>query len=463
MSMTRRDALLGGAGLAAGAALARSFVPEAHGADHQTLLRNLHAALSPAQREVLFYPWDHPSRQLVNTVSILKNPHVGTVLNAEQMPYVWGLWRTMQSEAGLVRFREPLRAEAGGLDGCVLIVYGDPHSGPCQSNISGGHLQLRGGDLPGGSFGDGMSYGHQVGNRELRVPGNVWAFHSDAANRVLASLSAAQRERAVVEKTPHELTVQLQGPQGRFAGLAGAEMSEAQQVELRSLLEAVLSAYPAARANEALADIEATGGVDALHISYSAAHGFFEDGTPFAEHGWRDGELPYFQIWRIEGPGTAIHFQGYPHVHAYIHVARHPERQHAGGILARTPERLTDAQVRRFMERTMALATDSDLGLFPGELPAQVPAGEVSEGLLWSLDPFANQLDVLRISGEQMNVALRERLGVTELSRTYRLAVPDYYANVFAEEIGAWQAREPTGLVLRDVLVERVRATSRIG
>jgi hypothetical protein len=457
MAFTRRDAMFALAGATAAGAFSHGLAPSAHAGDHATLVRQLHASMTPAQRRAIFLPWEHPSRQLVNTVAILKNPHLGTLLDAHQRALVWAMWHGMQSEAGRARFREPLRAEAGGLDGCVLAIYGDPQSGPCQSVISGGHLQMRGGDIPNGAFGDGFSYGHQVGNGIVRVPGNVWAFHSDAANALFSALSSGQRRAALALAAPYELTVQLQGADGIFEGLAGAALNADQRAMLVSFLEDILSAYPEERAREALSDIEANGGVDRLHLRYFAEQAYYTDGATLAQAGWRADALPYFQVWRIDGPGTVIHFKGAPHVHAYVHIARDPGRQNVGDVLTRTDQLLEGESLRGFMETAMANAAGADIGLFPGDVAARFPAGEVSEGLVWSLDPFANRLHVVQMHGSAMTDMVRAKGRAVDPTRTYRLVAPDYYLDVFGDEIGEWSSREDTGLVLRDVLVDALR------
>ncbi len=457
MPLTRRDAMFAVAGVTAAGAFTHGLAPSAHAADHTTLVRQLHASMTPAQRAAVFLPWEHPSRQLVNTVAILKNPHLGTLLDAEQRALVWAMWHGMQSDGGRARFREPLRAEAGGLDGCVLTIYGDPNTGPCQSVISGGHLQMRGGDLPNGAFGDGFSYGHQVGNGIVRVPGNVWAFHSDGANALFSALSAEQRKVAVAQGAPYELTVQLQGHDGVFEGLSGAALSPDQRGMLASFLEEILSAYPPARVREALADIQANGGVDHLHLRFFAEYAYYADGATPAQVGWRADELPYFQVWRIDGPGTVIHFKGAPHVHAYVHIARDPAHQNVGDVLATTDQLLEGVVLRAFMETAMADAVGADFGLFPGDVAARFPAGEVSEGLVWSLDPFANRLHVVEIRGDAMAEGLRTKGWAIDPARTYRLVAPDYFLDVFGKDIGQWAARQDTSLILRDVLVDALR------
>ena len=84
----------------------------------------LDRTLSDNQREQIFLPWDHPSRQLIHNVPIFERPHLGTLLSAEQQSWVRGGFDAMLSGEGRRLFRGPLNVEAGGLDGCVLLCYG---------------------------------------------------------------------------------------------------------------------------------------------------------------------------------------------------------------------------------------------------------------------------------------------------------------------------------------------------
>ena len=58
--------------------------------------------------------------------------------------------------------------------------------------------------------------------------------------------------------------------------------------------------------------LEAGGGLKKTHISFFSQGDLDEDGI--------------WDIWRIESPTVVCHFRGSPHVHAYINVARRPEK-----------------------------------------------------------------------------------------------------------------------------------------
>ncbi|MBM4205414.1 MAG: hypothetical protein FJ194_14890 [Gammaproteobacteria bacterium] len=458
LTPTRRQLLLGAGVAAAAAAGSRWLVPEVQAMPHRQLVSEFRRSLSRDQIEAIFLPFDHPSRQIVNTIAIRKSPHIGTLLNAEQIPYAWRLWSTMQSEAGKPRFIEPLKAEAGGLDGCVLSIYGDPDDGPCQSVISGGHLDLRAGDQLHGGFGDGVAWGHQIGNHQLRVPGNVWAHHSDALNRLVALLEPEQLSRAICGNPPNELLLQVQSAGGQFEGLAVRAMSEAQQTVFCELITTVIASFTPEHAKTAMDDITANGSFEDLHVALYRDFGFYGDGLKFSDQPERDGQLPYFQVWRIEGPGMILHFQGWPHVHAYLRLSREPRRQHVGEALGEVTALVEGERVRTFMETAMQQPFAAEGGFMPGLLPARFVPGPVTTGTLYSFDPFANQVVIAHVRGDQLRGTLQERFGGTDPSGTYRLATIDYALEEYADEFGTIERVENTGMLLRDVLIDHARS-----
>ena len=59
-------------------------------------------------------------------------------------------------------------------------------------------------------------------------------------------------------------------------------------------------------ADEAMAILKATGGLEKLHMA------FYQQGDLQNDKVW--------DIWRVEGPSFVWHFRGAPHVHAYINI-----------------------------------------------------------------------------------------------------------------------------------------------
>jgi hypothetical protein len=330
----------------------------------------------------------------------------------------------------------------------------------------GGHVMLRGGgeSLEGAAFGGGLAYGHQIGNHRWRVEGNSFAPHGDAANRLYASLSPQERARAVLPSPPHELVLQVQRAGARFDGARVGSLSEPAQEEAARLVDAVLSSYPEAARARALSCIEGNGGRETLHVAFYASHGFYSDMRAWgalepAERAQRGD--PYWQVWRVEGPGTILHFKGYPHVHAYVQVVRDPARANLGESLGATSGGIEGERLRRVLEGAMRRGTGEALAFHADEVPGRFCPGEITTGLAYSLDPYRNHVAVASIQGRAMSAALRERLaaGGFEVlpTHSYRVATTEYFAQE-SEIFGEPDAVEAGDLLLRDALVAHLRA-----
>ena len=141
---------------------------------------------------------------------------------------------------------------------------------------------------------------------------------------------------------------------------------------------------------------------------------------------------PYWQVWRIEGPGTILHFKGYPHVHAYVQVVRDPARANLGESLGAISGGIEGERMRRVLEGAMRRATGEALAFHADEVPGRFCPGEITTGLAYSLDPYRNHVVVASIEGRAMSAALRERLaagGVEVLpTQSYRVATTEYFA-----------------------------------
>jgi hypothetical protein len=429
------------------------------------LLRALAASLTPRQRELLVLPADHPSRQIANTISVLERPHLGTLLSPGQRALVEQLCSSMLSAQGRAAFAGTLAVE-GRLDGCVLTIYGEPESARAQVVLMGGHLMLRAGgeDAGGSAFGGGLAYGHQVGNHRWRVEGNSFAPHGDAANRLYARLAPEERMRAVLPSPPHELVLQVQRAGARFDGARVGSLSERAQEEAGRLLDTVLASYPEAARERARSCIEGNGGREALHVAFYATHGFYSDmrswGALEPAARARRGD-PYWQVWRIEGPGTILHFQGYPHVHAYIQVVRDPARANLGEALGETSEGVEGERLRRVLEGALRRATGEALAFHADPVPGRFCPGEITTGLAYSLDPYRNHVVVAKAEGRAMSAALRARVEAggaeVEPKRRYRVATTQYFAAT-PEIFGEPESVEWSDLLLRDALVAHLRA-----
>jgi hypothetical protein len=468
--LTRRALLLGASALAglalSGAGRRFGLLGDASaGDDHSALLARLHASLSADQRRLVCFPWDHPAQQVTNTAPVLRRPHIGTLLSAEQRELVLALVTGMLSPAGVRAFAPTLAVEAGGVAACNLALYGEPGARGFQASISGAHLHVRTptARASGVAFGGPIAYGQQRGNHEFKVAGNSFAFHSDLANHLYAALTPAQRDRARTSEQAQEYVLQAQAEGGRFLGLPARDMNDAQQARLRALLEGVFASYPPGAQAEAFSHIDHNGGIAQLHAAFFADKGFYPDRKTYAElppaERARRGE-PYFQVWRIEGPGTVIHFKGHPHVHAYINVVRDPLRANVGEALARLDAAIEGEGVQRLLRTALARQTGAAAGYSGSEVTGRLCPGEVTTGALWSLDPYDNTVVVATIRSEAMAKDLRAALAAQGVAAPagarLRVATSAYFAGD-KSEFGTPEAVELTGRSLRELLVAHVR------
>jgi len=471
-----RRAFLLGAGAGAGLLIARGLgisplaAREAGAAGYEARLRALALSFTPRQRELLVFPADHPTRQIANTISVIERPHLGTLLSPAQLALAESLCLSLLSERGRADFAGTFAVE-GRFEGCVLALYGEPESGRAQTVLMGGHVLVRGGgeSAEGAAFGGALAYGHQIGNGRWRVPGNSFAPHADAANRLFASLTPAERERAILPEPPHELVLQVQRAGAPFPGARLGSLSEDAQAQAARLLEVVFASYPRAERERAFASIDGNGGIEALHVAFYASHGFYSDlqawGSLGPDERARRGD-PYWQVWRVEGPGTIVHFKGHPHVHAYLQVVRDPARANFGETLGETASTIEGEPMRRLLEAALRRATGEASAFHADEIPGRFCPGEITTGLAYSLDPYRNHVVVATIEGRAMSAALRDRLraagAAIEPARRQRVATTQYFASqpaIFGEP----DSVERSGQLLRDALVEHLRAGGLAG
>jgi hypothetical protein len=459
-SLTRRAALVGSggaAGLLLGGGLTATLRPAP--ASHDEIVRALASSLTPLQRRLMIFPADDPTRQIANTIAVLERPHLGTLLSSAQMALVEHLYDSMLSPRGRQALARTVATE-GRLSGCVLAIYGEPESGTARTVISGGHLLVRGGgEREGGSvLGGATAYGHQKGNGRWRVPGNAFAYHGDAANRLFAALSAEQQARAVLSSPPHELTLQLQDQRGRFPGAPLGGLTDAGREAASGLLDAVLGLYPAEAGARARAAIEANGGLERLHFACFADKGFYRDMRTWAslDPAERAGRgTPYWQVWRLEGPGTVVHFQGHPHVHAYLHIARDPARANIGEVLADTSVAIQGPAMRSFIEGAFRRATGEALAYAWPDWPGRFCPGEITTGLANAVDPFRESIVLAEIDGPALAAPLRERLRLAPTGR-HRVATTAYLAGERAL-FGQADRVVPTHLPVREAIIAHLR------
>jgi len=313
--VSRRDFLKDTAATAALLACASHAAPKGASAaapkkSGESLVKELYRSLTKEQRKILVLPWDDPRRKRVSPNWEIVDLPIRDVLNKEQQQLVVEIVRSITSEDGFERIMRQMKDDWGGLTRYTCAIFGDPESGKFEWELTGRHATLRcdGDSVEGTAFGGPIVYGHAPQfNEKPGHPGNVFWYQAVRANQVFQALDGKQRKRALLPKAPPETQVQIRRHAKERPGLPVAELSADQKELVLQVIHDILLPYREKDRQEALATIEAGGGVDALHIA------FYQQGDIGNDKVW--------DIWRIEGPTAVFHFRGAPHIHAYINVA----------------------------------------------------------------------------------------------------------------------------------------------
>ena len=324
--MNRRLLLQGaaGVGLAAGVGVLGRYAllaPPRTGrqASVDELAVEVFAALPSEARAAACVAYDHPLRQCHNRGLWIGGLTVSAAsLGWDTRRLLTDLLYAGLSAAG--RSRLPLQDSTRfmGVNMMQLLICGDPSIGPYQFVLSGVHLNLRigGADSEGAAFGGPQVYGDQHGNGRVGLPNNVYRYQLEAAHRLIAALTPAERGRARVARAPAQVNIGIQGRDGRFDGVPIADLAPDKRRLARELVGGVIETYADEDAAYAWQCLTRNGGVDALH---------FADYDEDFDGGRRAGDAPS-QVFRLEGPAAVLHFRGEPHVHAFANVTMDGER-----------------------------------------------------------------------------------------------------------------------------------------
>lgn len=315
--LSRRDFVktIGAAAVASTSALAGLAAPRpARAADSkaapESLVKRLYEGLDDKQRKVVCLPWDHPNRIKINANWKITEPTIEELCNADQKQLLREIFRGCTSGDGMERFLKQMDEDSGGFDKYHFALFGKPGDmGKFQWVMTGRHVTLRcdGNFDDGTAFGGPMVYGHGTGDNEKGLPGNVFFYQTLRANEVFKMLDGKQREKALLPKSPPENAVLLQGPQGKFPGIAMGELAGDQKDLVQKVMHDLLAPYREADVKEALGCLKTGGGMDKLHLAFYKDHDIGSD--------------QIWDIWRLEGPTFVWHFRGAPHVHTYVNIA----------------------------------------------------------------------------------------------------------------------------------------------
>jgi hypothetical protein len=318
--LSRRNFLktVGGA-LVAGSAVAalptRAVQAAAADKPAETTVKLLYDTLTPEQRKIMHFPFDHEKRSYISNNWHVVDDEVGAIgklYTSDQQELIRLIFKGVTSEDGYERFRKQMDDDAGGFDNYTCAIFGEPGTQQFEWVLTGRHLTIRadGDSMENTAFGGPIFYGHAVEfDEKPDHPGNVWWHQGRMANDIFQSMDGKQRQQALLPTAPpdDESTVILRGPAGEFPGIAAADLAADQKVLLEKTLKSMLSMYRASDVDEALACITRSGGIDRLRLSFYQDEDLGSDGV--------------WDRWRVEGPGLVWNFRGSPHVHTWVHIA----------------------------------------------------------------------------------------------------------------------------------------------
>ena len=308
--ITRRDFVKGvsAAAIAAGTGsliLPGAFAAPSAASPAEPSVQKLYATLSAEQKQAICFPFGHESRSKINANWAVTDHKIASdFYTAEQQELIARIFKGVTSEDGHARFLEQMDHDDGGFDQYSCALFGEPGSGQFEWELTGRHMTIRadGDSVEGVAFGGPIVYGHG----EEDPSANLFHYQTKQTNEVFKALDAKQAEQALLNDAPRENDVSLQGKDGKFPGIAVADLSADQQSLVEAVIKTLLAPYRAEDVEEAMSVLKSGGGVESLHMA------FYKQGDLNNDQVW--------DIWRVEGPTFVSHFRGAPHVHAYLNV-----------------------------------------------------------------------------------------------------------------------------------------------
>lgn len=289
----------------------RLFAAPSSDSGAETAVKALYSSFSEEQVASVCLPFEHELRHRIDANWRISKINIGSdFYSQEQRGLIDQIIRGVTSEDGYERLKRQMKDDAGGIGRYAMTIFGEPGSGKFQWEMTGRHLTLRadGDSAPGAAFGGPIIYGHS----KEEPSKNLFYYQTQKANEVFEALDEKQARAALVDESPEEDAVALQGLKGRFPGVAVSELSSDQKQLVADTIKVLLNVYRQEDVDEVMSVLNKGGGVDSLHMAY------YPDSDVNGDRIW--------DVWRIEGPSFVWHFRGDPHVHAYINIGLKSEQ-----------------------------------------------------------------------------------------------------------------------------------------
>src|SRR5206468_818143 len=241
----------------------------------ETLVATLYKSLSEEQKQKVAFPFDHPLRSKVDNNWQITPVTIGEFFTQDQQAMITEIFRGLHNPEFVDRVLYHINEDAGGLGKYSVALFGEPGGGAFEFVLTGRHCTARcdGDSVEGAAFGGPIFYGHasQGFNEKPDHPKNIYWYQAKRANEVFQALDPKQRQMALLGNPREERgteTVSLTSAE-RLPGLPVSEMSRDQKRLVREVLHDLLMPFREQDRKEALKDITADHGLDALSMSYS--------------------------------------------------------------------------------------------------------------------------------------------------------------------------------------------------
>ena len=319
-ALPSRRSFLGSSAAVTGSLITPGLLPlladEVAKSTHQpeTIVKTLYDSLSPEQRKMICFPYDHELRLKIENNWHITKAQVES-FTKDQQAMIKEIFMGIHSDEYAEKVFEQVEWDSGidGFEGgSSVAIFGTPGSGQFEFVLTGRHCTRRcdGDSVKGAAFGGPIFYGHAARgfNESAKHEDNTYWYQAVRANEVYQMLDGKQREAALLGKSRGERgkkTVELSGKKTGLDGIRVGDLKDDQRGHVMKVVGDLLAPFREEDAQEAIKHIK-SGGIENLHLSF------------YRDENLGDDEV--WDVWQLEGPNMVSYFRGLPHVHAWLHI-----------------------------------------------------------------------------------------------------------------------------------------------
>lgn len=291
---------------------------QASSGSSETLAAQLYKSLTPKQKELVAFPFDHPLRRKLDANWHITKAVIQRDFDADQQALIRQIFLSLHSE----QYAQQVLAQVehdnhnaqgpSGFGSCSVALFGAPGSGKFEFVFTGRHVTRRcdGDSVDGAVFGGPIFYGHAAEsfNEKPDHPGNIYWYQAKQANALFQALDGKQRKLALRDDPRGERqtkTVTLERTPAKMHGIPVAELSPDQRNLAHDTMMALLAPFREADVEECKKRIPAAG-LEQIHFAFYKTKDIGNDGV--------------WDIWQVQGPNMVWFFRGSPHVHTWVHI-----------------------------------------------------------------------------------------------------------------------------------------------